>query len=902
MNTILKVHSVILTLQSCLPSEPIMIRTVPVTAGLMSFALLFSGCGGGGSGGSTEAQPDLSGVVEIESGTRVDSDTADDRRVDLATANDSAMSAQTLPPGATVGGYLSSGSGTYADFFQYFEDAVDVYAVDLSPGDRIAFQVFGSPEELLSPGAAAPERSLRILRRQAGTVVEVTSQSASGDLQPLVEVLDDTFEPGSYLVEVSTTNGIPFRYVLSLAGEASASVMNTSYSTPPFMIDQAIVTVAPATGNQSVVAAMATSQRRELGQGAWLLRRDRPRNLATMSSGQREHARQETLDWVRELQQQPSVTSAEPNYLFSAQQVSPDNDPLYSRQWSLPLIQTPLAWQAAPNAGADIGIAVMDTGVFRSPPTATGDWHPDLSANVQLIPGQIMDYVSGDLDIDREDSGQRDTNPADPGDGKARSSNFHGTHVAGIAAAADNTLGVVGVSPGATIYPVRVLGRDGVGSSADLIEALNWAAGRNEIDVINLSLGGLGPSNALKQAIDAAWNGGNGKLIVAAAGNQGTDEPTYPAAYPNVIGVGAVDGGSVRASYSNVGQSVDVVAPGGDASRDANQDGAADVIVSAWGRDDTGSFEPGYAGLQGTSMAAPHVAGIYALMKSEVPTLTPAGFQSFLVNGDLTDDVGPTFEYGAGQINALAAMDAALDGNFPITLSSSPTAIQFNAAVLSEQLAFSTYPAGESVTITDVDPGAPWLDVSEPSNERPLSLTVTADPEELEADGRYTAKLVITYQADGAAVATLTIPVSLRLGSSPDERNAGRHYVLLVSADDERDTLEQAVVSASQGRYEFAFDQVEPGDYFLVAGSDMDNNGLICENGEACAEYPVNGLPEKIVIGEEPIGGVRLSTSFRRPTITSLSLPRVGFEGYRLKSGAKSEAGGEPIRNMEISR
>ncbi len=799
MNTILKVHSVILTLQSCLPSEPIMIRTVPVTAGLMSFALLFSGCGGGGSGGSTEAQPDLSGVVEIESGTRVDSDTADDRRVDLATANDSAMSAQTLPPGATVGGYLSSGSGTYADFFQYFEDAVDVYAVDLSPGDRIAFQVFGSPEELLSPGAAAPERSLRILRRQAGTVVEVTSQSASGDLQPLVEVLDDTFEPGSYLVEVSTTNGIPFRYVLSLAGEASASVMNTSYSTPPFMIDQAIVTVAPATGNQSVVAAMATSQRRELGQGAWLLRRDRPRNLATMSSGQREHARQETLDWVRELQQQPSVTSAEPNYLFSAQQVSPDNDPLYSRQWSLPLIQTPLAWQAAPNAGADIGIAVMDTGVFRSPPTATGDWHPDLSANVQLIPGQIMDYVSGDLDIDREDSGQRDTNPADPGDGKARSSNFHGTHVAGIAAAADNTLGVVGVSPGATIYPVRVLGRDGVGSSADLIEALNWAAGRNEIDVINLSLGGLGPSNALKQAIDAAWNGGNGKLIVAAAGNQGTDEPTYPAAYPNVIGVGAVDGGSVRASYSNVGQSVDVVAPGGDASRDANQDGAADVIVSAWGRDDTGSFEPGYAGLQGTSMAAPHVAGIYALMKSEVPTLTPAGFQSFLVNGDLTDDVGPTFEYGAGQINALAAMDAALDGNFPITLSSSPTAIQFNAAVLSEQLAFSTYPAGESVTITDVDPGAPWLDVSEPSNERPLSLTVTADPEELEADGRYTAKLVITYQADGAAVATLTIPVSLRLGSSPDERNAGRHYVLLVSADDERDTLEQAVVSASQG-------------------------------------------------------------------------------------------------------
>lgn len=877
-----------------------MIRTAPFSAGLMSLTLLFAGCGGGGSGGGSDAQPDLAGVVEIESGTRVDSDTADDYRVDLASANDTAASAQTLPPDATVGGYLSSGSGTYANFFQYFEDAIDVYAVDLSPGDRIAFQVFISQDDLLPPGTASPERSLRILRQEADTLVEVASQSADSDLQPLVEVLGDNFEPGSYLVGVSTSGGSPFRYVLSLTGETSTSVMNTRYANPSFMIDEAVVSVAPAKANQPLAASMVSSQRRELGAGTWLLRRDRPRSLSIMSSASQELARRETLDWVRELQQQPGVTLAEPNYLYTSQQVSPDNDPLYSRQWALPLIQTPLAWQAAPNVGADVGIAVMDTGVFRSPPTADGDWHPDLVDNVRLIPGQDMDFVSGELDIDKEDSGQRDTNPADPGDGKVRSSNFHGTHVAGIAAASDNTLGIVGVSPGATIYPIRVLGRDGVGSSADLIDALRWAAGRDEIDVINLSLGGLGPSSALKEAIDHAE--ANDKLIVAAAGNQGTDEPTYPAAYPNVIGVGAVDGGSVRASYSNIGQSVDVVAPGGDASRDANQDGTADMIVSTWGRDDTGTFESGYTGLQGTSMAAPHVAGVYALMKAEMPSLTPAGFRNFLTNGDLTDDVGPAFEYGAGQINALAAMDAALGGNFPITLGSSPTAIQFNAAVLSEQLVLSTYPEGESVTITNVDSGVPWIEVSEPGNELPLTLTVTADPTKLGGDGRYTAELVITYQAEGAAAASLGVPVSLRLGSSPDERNAGRHYVLLVSADDERDTLEQAVVSASQGRYEFAFDQIEAGEYFLVAGTDLDNNGLICENGEACAEYPVNGLPEKIVIGEEPFGGVRLSTSFRRPTIATLGLPRVGFEGYRLKSGPKSEAGGEPIRNVESTR
>jgi len=877
---------------------------VPVTTGLIICSLLLSGCGGGSSGDSDgEAAPDLSGVIDIESGTRVDSDTADDLRVDLAVANNTAVSAQTLPAEATAGGYLSVQGGLYNNLFRYFEDDVDVYAVDLSPGDRIALQVFRAPAGFLPSTASPPARSLRILQQQGGSFVEVAAQSASEDLRPLVEVFDDTFEPGSYLVEVSATDGIPFRYVLSLAGEATASVMNTSYAVPPFMIDEAVVRFDAVPDPQARAASMA-AQRRELGNGAWLMRRNVTRQFATMTASQMQDARQETIEWLRDLRQQPGVDLAEPNYLYSSQQVAPDNDPLFSRQWNLPLITTPLAWQTAPKAGEGVGIAVMDTGVFRSPPTSGGDWHPDLQANIRLIPGQIMDYVSGDGDIDDdidESEGGRDQNPADPGDGTAQSSNFHGTHVAGIAAAADNSLGIVGVAPEANLYPVRVLGRGGEGSSADLIAALNWAAGRDEIQVINLSLGGLGPSVALKQSIDAAWDGGNGKLVVAAAGNQGTDEPTYPAAYANVIGVGAVDGGRARAPYSNLGQSVDVVAPGGDASRDANQDGAPDVVISAWGRDDSGAFEPGYAGLQGTSMAAPHVAGIYALMKAEVPNLTPGDFRGFLRSGALTDDVGPAFEYGAGLINALAAMDAALEGNFPVTLGASPTAVQFNSALLSEELVFSTYPEGENITITSVEPGAQWLEVGELVGESPGALTVTANILGLESGRRYATELVVSYQPDSGSAATLTIPVSLRLGSSEDERDAGRHYVLLISADDDREPVEQLVVSASNGRYRFAFDEVEAGEYFLVAGTDLDNNGLICENGESCAEYPVNGLPEKIVIGEEPLGGVRLSTSFRRPTITTLGLPRVGFEGYRLKPDVKSGTGDEPARNLDSS-
>lgn len=874
-----------------------MTRTIPVAAVLMFSLLLLSACGGGGSGGSAEDPPDLAGTIDIESGTRVDSDTADDARLGESIDNGTSGSAQTLPPGATVGGYLSATRGTYntgtPDRFDFVIDTEDFYAAELAPGDRVAVQVFRSPDQT----GPLPDRTLRILKQEGGSLVNVVDPVASSDLLPLTITLENDFQPGPYLIEVTTEGGIPFRYVLTLADQASGSVMNTSYTEPAFMMDEAIVSLDPAVGSKSMAAAMTVSEQRDLGRGTWLMRRDSSRNPAAMSSNQAQDAREDTLEWIRELRDQPGVAAAEPNYLYSSQQVSPNDDTFYDRQWNLPLTRTPMAWQAAPQVGAGVGIAVMDTGMFSASPNTPGNWHPDLDENVRLISGQTMDYVSGDLDIDQDPG--RDTNPADPGDGKARSSNFHGTHVAGIAAAVDNEIGIVGMAPAATIYPVRVLGRDGVGSSADLIDAVNWAAGQGEINVINLSLGGLGPSTALKKAIDAAWAGGKGQLIVAAAGNQGTDEPTYPAAYDNVIGVGAVDGGGVRASYSNVGESVAVVAPGGDASRDANQDGAADVIISAWGRDDSGTFEPGYAGLQGTSMAAPHVAGVYALMKGEVPTLTPGEFLGLLRNGDLTEDIGPTFEYGAGLVNALAAMDAALGGNFPVTLGASPSALQFNSALLGAELEFSVYPGDKTVEITGLTPGADWLKVGDVPADPARPLAVSVDTSGLEDNQRYTTELVIAYTPETGASSTLTVPVSLRLGTSADDRDAGRHYVLLVSADDSRDTIEQTVVSASQGQYRFAFDQVEAGEYFLVAGTDIDNNGLICENGEACAEYPVNGLPEKIVVGEEAIGGVRLSTSFRRPTISAMGLPRVGFEGYRLKPDSGEKQDSQPVRSVE---
>lgn len=857
-------------------------------------ALSLVGCGGGGSGDSLDSQePGLSGTITIESGTRVDSDTADDSRLNEAVSNDSSSTAQLIPSTGILGGYLSATSGIYPDsdgfIFEYVIDGQDTFRTDLAAGSTIALQVFKDA------GFAEPTITLSVEQGGASD-----SDSGAGDTPLMVSAPAE----GPAEISVRTAGGGPFRYVLSVSTAGVTNFQSSHYSQPEFVPDEAVVLMSAAKqsrlGPQGIAGALSASSAKSLGQGAWLVRRDPVGLVAALSTGSTSSLRGETLRWIAELKAEPGVQVAEPNYIYRAQA---DRD-LSSLQWNLPLISLPLAWQAAPGQGNSIGVAVMDTGLFTSTPQTYGNWHLDLDANV--IPfnsGRILDYVSADLDIDPQFSDPLgyDNNPADPGDGKPQSSNFHGTHVAGIVAALRDSAGVDGVAPEATLWPVRVLGRDGAGTLDDLVAAVNWAADNPDIDVINLSLGGVGPSTVLEAAVNRADD--NGKLVVAAAGNQGTDELTYPAAFERVIGVGAVDGGKLRASYSNFGGSVDLVAPGGDATRDANLDGNADLIISTWGVDDGGDFIRSYAGLQGTSMAAPHVAGVYALMKGANPeVVTPGQFRAWLAGGVLTENVGNSTEYGAGLINALKSVDAALDGAVSTIVLSSPSAIEFDRARFNRELDFTVYPEGESVVVNGIAFDSDLISIDpELSAGSPLPDSVAvAVVEENVVDGQtYSTTIEIDYSAGGDS-GNLEIPVSIDLRALADERDAGRHYVLLVSPDESRETIEQRVVTARDGSYSFSFDDIEPGEYFLVAGTDMDNNGFICESGEACAEYPVNGLPEKIVIGEGRVSGVSLSTSFRRPTIASMGLPRIGFEGYRLKNHGNASA--EPMRNLETNR
>ncbi|WP_223299562.1 S8 family serine peptidase, partial [Meiothermus taiwanensis] len=211
-------------------------------------------------------------------------------------------------------------------------------------------------------------------------------------------------------------------------------------------------------------------------------------------------------------------------------------------------------------------------------------------------------------------------NPEDTGP----NTTYHGSHVSGlIAAATNNGQGVAGVSWGARILPLRALS-GARGTLSDVIDALRWAAGlgvtgvppnRNPAQVINLSLGVEMPCNelpALQEALQEVNS--RGVIVVVAAGNYNAEASTLsPASCPGVIVVGATEASGRRAYYSNYGTRVDLMAPGGD-------DRQQQWVVSTLGRDQYGRYQ--YGGMVGTSMAAPQVAGVVALMKSKRYSLT----------------------------------------------------------------------------------------------------------------------------------------------------------------------------------------------------------------------------------------------------------------------------------------
>ena len=273
-----------------------------------------------------------------------------------------------------------------------------------------------------------------------------------------------------------------------------------------------------------------------------------------------------------------------------------------SRQWGLDAIGAPEAW-AQGYSGQGVTVAIVDTGVDLD--------HPDLMHSIYVNPGELAgngidDDGNGYVDdVHGYDFADRDA--------IANDTHGHGTHVAGTVAAANNGVGATGVAPNATIIPVRVLG-NGTGNSTDVAAGIRYAANLGA-DIINLSLGG-GYSTAIGAAIDYARSVGS--FVVAAAGNRGASVPDYPARFSatdaNVISVGAYSSSGTKAGFSNrVGNSraIQIDAPG-----------VGIYSTYLGGR---------YGTMSGTSMAAPHVSGLAALILSAKQNLTPAALRQLLV-------------------------------------------------------------------------------------------------------------------------------------------------------------------------------------------------------------------------------------------------------------------------------
>jgi len=346
---------------------------------------------------------------------------------------------------------------------------------------------------------------------------------------------------------------------------------------------------------------------------------------------------------VEQLSGVAGVEFAEPNRYRETYAVP--NDPSFPTQWGLTKINCPAAWDRT-TGSASVVVAVIDTGVDLD--------HPELAG--LLVPG-----------TDMVDLGPAPTPPPGfhfEGDFMGRDSDpqdevGHGTHVAGtIACASNNATGVAGVTWNCRLMPVKVLTRivnnvdaddvRGVGSAADIAAGIRFAVDHGA-QVLNLSLGGTVDTQVERDAI--AYAVSQGAVVVAAMGNgflpppQGNNNQlSFPAAYPDVIAVGAINTADQRANFSQTGPHIDVVAPG------------VGVLSTVWDND--------FATLNGTSMASPHVAGVAALILSCNSSLTSAQVGDIIRQTarplrDNPADPLPNDNYGFGCVDAKAAVDRA---------------------------------------------------------------------------------------------------------------------------------------------------------------------------------------------------------------------------------------------------
>jgi serine protease len=833
---------------------------------------------------ATFRRPFVSGTVIPAGGTAVDSD-VNDPFAPYA-PNDDYPEAQFIPNPVTLGGYANApGAGpdgrsfTEGDEFDVFRvglfagqvvtlliasenvnDDLDLYLVDLelqiveaSVGDTARV------ESIVVPPDASGEHFLVVHAFDGASNYLLNIGQAAPAMAPATR-LSDAFVPGELIVRLAedpaVKDGEPAG--LGLSGAAGARTQGTAPRNRLVKLDEL------GAHDARIAAARQGIETLRPASGPLAMLRARDEVMA---------GKLETLLTAKALARDPAIAAAAPNYLYELHSAFTPNDPHYRLQWHYPQISLPQAWPL--NTGSGVIVAVIDSGVYLA--------HPDLAG--RLVPGR--DFILGTAG--GNDPGD---SPIPPG-----GSSYHGTHVAGtIAAATNNSVGVAGVAFGARVMPLRVCTTTGCPGFA-IEQALRYAAGlpndsgtvpAQTADVVNLSLGRQGgPAVAGEQALFDQLRALD-IVVVASAGNSNTSEPSWPAAYQNVLAVSAVDIDARKAYYSNFGPWVDVAAPGGDMRRDVNADGFPDGVLSTSVDDRDGTRLPRYRFLQGTSMAAPHVAGVIALMRSAVPALGAQDIEALLRNDVITDDLGTPGRddlYGHGLINAAKAVAEALNtGGAPVPLAplmvASPPSLNFGATLGSATVVLSNSGGGELEFGAPVEDSGGWLGLSAGQSDGVLTLSLSVQRAGL-AEGVYAATVRVSSNAN-----TVEVPVFMQVADVLSA-SIGQQYVLLLDPES-FETLHGVIAdSAPDGRQPFRIDGVTPGSYLLVSGSDSDNDDFICDDGESCGIYRGPGDVVVIEIDGGDVVGLEFTAGYGLSSAESQSAPLPGRgRAYKRADGA----------------
>ena len=834
--------------------------------------MALSACGGSGGGSSSEdGVLRLSGTITVQRDSDIDLDL--NPSVPLNNVIDDP---QLIANPSTIGGYLSGYSGTYANSVDrtFNEDTQDFFRVSLVKGQEIQLSVFQADSTLdtialelaLLDESEVKQASVDIDQFSSNTLIVpddglyTLSLSVTDLTSPLlytlslsqkissqaltaseIKILSQDFVPGEILIKLKKGKTIPetSRSVGEVSTAKISTTANSNVSLDSLLdklvakeIIPSIATVyqiKPSSNKQAVKIASFTE----------------PEAIEQLNLLDQKI---QTLEMITQLNATDYVEFAEPNFIYRS--AASTDDPRLSDQWNLSMVSAPAAWELA--SGQGIVVAVLDTGINAA--------HEDLINNIHA---EGYDFIT-----DTKSSGDGNGFDADPND---EGTSFHGSHVAGIIAAeANNKRGIAGLAYNASIMPLRVLGIQDKGSSSDIAQAILYAAGlenssgrvpSQRADIINMSFGGDALAATIKAAIDQAYN--QGLILIAAAGNVATDKAFYPAAFDNVIGVGAVSDDKKRSSFSNFGINLDLVAPGGTGSGSPAFDGFQDAILSTVNGNN-------YADYIGTSMAAPHVAAVAALIKELKPNLTGATFKASLEAGNLTQSLSTSTQdannfYGKGLIDAAKAVNWATDSALmPGILSVYPTKFGFNGSITKAELSL-TNPSNSLIKIIGpITSQQNWLNI-EKGNVDTNGVGTYLVEVNLSQVSLAQGLITINYQIDNDPVQQLELNVFVSITSQADP-SVGNLYVSLYKEEDILNGVYQQAygipATLTNGAYEYCFNYVEPGRYLLTASTDNDGDRLAFDKGEAVGSFPILSRPSFIEISTKSLADMNFDIQY----------------------------------------